>query len=57
MNPLSDTAARLFDPHSLIVSVDLDGTLIDTVGEIAEAANRALESHGIARRPVAEPPA
>ena len=37
-----------------ILSVDLDGTLIDTAGEIAEAANRALESHGIARRPVAE---
>jgi phosphoglycolate phosphatase len=37
-----------------IVSIDLDGTLIDTAGEIAEAANRALESHGIARRPVGE---
>jgi len=37
-----------------IVSFDLDGTLVDTAGEIAEAANRALESHGIARRPVEE---
>lgn len=37
-----------------IVSFDLDGTLVDTAGEIAEAANRALESHGIGRRPVAE---
>ena len=37
-----------------IVSFDLDGTLVDTAGEIAEAANRALESHGIARRPVGE---
>ncbi|WP_447777961.1 HAD-IA family hydrolase [Variovorax boronicumulans] len=37
-----------------IVSFDLDGTLVDTAGEIAEAANRALESNGIARRPVAE---
>lgn len=37
-----------------IVSFDLDGTLVDTAGEIAEAANRALEAHGIARRSVAE---
>lgn len=37
-----------------IISFDLDGTLVDTAGEIAEAANRALESHGIARRPMGE---
>jgi phosphoglycolate phosphatase len=37
-----------------IVSFDLDGTLVDTAAEIAEAANRALESNGIARRPVPE---
>lgn len=37
-----------------LVSFDLDGTLVDTAAEIAEAANRALESHGLARRPVAE---
>jgi phosphoglycolate phosphatase len=37
-----------------LVSFDLDGTLVDTAAEIAEAANRALESHGMARRPVAE---
>lgn len=37
-----------------IISFDLDGTLVDTAAEIAEAANRALESHGIARRPVSE---
>lgn len=37
-----------------LISFDLDGTLVDTAAEIAEAANRALESHGIARRPAAE---
>lgn len=37
-----------------LICFDLDGTLIDTASEIAEAANRALESHGIPRRPVAE---
>jgi phosphoglycolate phosphatase len=37
-----------------LVSFDLDGTLVDTAGEIAEAANRALEDHGLPRQPVAE---
>ena len=37
-----------------LISFDLDGTLVDTAPQIAEAANRALESHGIARRPNAE---
>ena len=37
-----------------LISFDLDGTLVDTASEIAEAANRALDAHGIARRPVAE---
>ncbi len=37
-----------------LISFDLDGTLVDTAAEIAEAANRALEAHGIARRPVAQ---
>jgi phosphoglycolate phosphatase len=37
-----------------LVSFDLDGTLVDTAAEIAEAANRTLASHGIARRPVEE---
>ena len=37
-----------------LISFDLDGTLVDTASEIAEAANRALESHGITRRPAAE---
>ena len=33
-----------------ILSFDLDGTLVDTAGEIAEAANCALQDHGIAPR-------
>ena len=37
-----------------LICFDLDGTLVDTASEIAEAANRALQSHGIARRPTAE---
>lgn len=37
-----------------LVSFDLDGTLVDTAAEIAEAANRALLAHGLARRPPAE---
>lgn len=37
-----------------LISFDLDGTLVDTAAEIAEAANRALDQHGIARRPQEE---
>ncbi|MDP1691541.1 MAG: HAD-IA family hydrolase [Burkholderiaceae bacterium] len=37
-----------------LISFDLDGTLVDTAGEITEAANLALQAHGIERRPVAE---
>ena len=37
-----------------VISLDLDGTLVDTAGEIAEAANRALEDHAIERRPASE---
>ena len=37
-----------------LISFDLDGTLVDTASEIAEAANRALEAHGAKRRPVPE---
>jgi phosphoglycolate phosphatase len=36
-----------------LVSLDLDGTLIDTAGEIAEAANRTLRELGLAEQPVA----
>lgn len=35
-----------------LVSLDLDGTLVDTAGEIAEAANRALAEHGLPAQPV-----
>ncbi len=35
-----------------VITFDLDGTLVDTAGEIAEAANRALAEFGIGRQPV-----
>ena len=35
-----------------VISFDLDGTLVDTAAEIAEAANRTLDEFGVARRPV-----
>jgi len=37
-----------------LLSFDLDGTLVDTAGEIAEAANRAIAEFGLPRQPVAE---
>ncbi|HEU4458389.1 MAG TPA: HAD hydrolase-like protein, partial [Methylibium sp.] len=37
-----------------LISFDLDGTLVDTAAEIAEAANRVLEAHGLARRSPAQ---
>ena len=36
------------------LSFDLDGTLVDTAAEIAEAVNRTLETQAIARRPAPE---
>ncbi|MEW6706409.1 MAG: HAD-IA family hydrolase [Pseudomonadota bacterium] len=36
-----------------VLSFDLDGTLVDTAAEIAEAANRTLEEFGAPRQPVA----
>ena len=37
-----------------LICFDLDGTLVDTASEIAEAVNLALQAHGIDRRAVAE---
>ena len=36
--------------HAVIF--DLDGTLVDTLGDLADAANQALQEHGIAPLPV-----
>src|SRR5262245_55014232 len=36
-------------PNYDLVVFDLDGTLIDSVGDIADALNFALEAHGLPR--------
>jgi phosphoglycolate phosphatase len=41
-------------PSITLVSFDLDGTLVDTAGEIADAANRALADLGLPAQPEAE---
>jgi phosphoglycolate phosphatase len=48
--PTTDVASSAYD----VVSFDLDGTLVDTADEIAVAANRALEAHGMTPRTLAE---
>ena len=40
-------------PTITSLCIDLDGTLVDSAGEIAEAANRALDGIGLARQPQA----
>jgi phosphoglycolate phosphatase len=40
-------------PRPTIIGFDLDGTLVDTASEIAEAANLALRDVGLAPQPVA----
>jgi phosphoglycolate phosphatase-like HAD superfamily hydrolase len=41
-------------PRYALVSFDLDGTLLDSAAEIAEAVNRALHEQGLPRQPAAE---
>ena len=41
-------------PNKKIVIFDLDGTIIDTIGDIAAAVNRALDIYGHPHRTVAE---
>lgn len=48
MNPSNGGSIRAYD----LVSFDLDGTLVDTAGEIAEAVNRGLETCGFRRWPI-----
>ena len=39
-------------PRYAMLTIDLDGTLVDTAAEIAEAANRSIEEFGLPRQPV-----
>lgn len=41
-------------PAKRVIIFDLDGTIIDTIGDIAAAVNRALASYGFPPRTVAE---
>ena len=41
-----------FDPALQAVILDLDGTLIDSLADLAEAVNRMLDEHGHPRRPL-----
>ena len=47
------TTPRPTRPRVDALSFDLDGTLIDTAGEIAEAANRAIAEFGLPAQPPA----
>ena len=40
-------------PRYALLTIDLDGTLVDTATEIAEAANRSIEEFGLPRQSVA----
>ena len=41
-----------FEPALQAVILDLDGTLIDSLADLAEAVNRMLDDHGHPRRPL-----
>ena len=45
---------KLFPPHKKLILWDLDGTLIDTLEDLAEAVNHALKLRGLPLHSVAE---